>query len=354
MLTDPEIKLLLQIVTNDHQEMPLSPINISRLIRLAVRHKVVYQLLRFAQQYPPLFTPDQLLKLENRSRHNAQRSLTQLSEMKTIAGSFNEKGIGYVCIKGPQLARMIYGREALKESVDLDIILVDNNNLSRVHVLLSELGYTRSNLNQYPGAWRRKIFLTAKREVHYFNQQNKCSIDLHIRPGANTYITEKRFKGFLSRLKAFDLEGKSIPVLPDEAYFVYLCYHGALHQFSRLAWLLDIRAFMQIKSAKLDFSQVSFIARSLQLERCVYLAFVLLKDYFGEEPVGKNDNMPARMRFLAASCHRMLDREPQYGLSLRGRIDKFIYIMVLLKGLAAKIDWIYGIIMRQLIRIIAV
>ncbi|HEX2394652.1 MAG TPA: nucleotidyltransferase family protein [Bacteroidales bacterium] len=355
MLHNKEIKLLLEIATEPgNNAISLAGMNIQQLMQLAFRHKTVYHLHVFAHKNSHLFSKEQLKNIEERSRRSAIQSLVQLYELKKIARTLDDNGISYCCIKGPQLSRMLYGREALKESVDLDIILGKASDLQQVHELFYKLGYSVSNLNEYPGKWRRKIFLIAKREVHYYNRENNCAIDLHIRPGANTYLTEKYFKGFLTGLKTYDLEGTPIPVLQDESYFVYLCYHGALHQFSRLAWLLDIRAFLIMKETTLNFDTVHRIARSLNIERCVILALLLLEKYFGDAFISKVDYslQTKLMHLLAADCYEMLRSQPGYALSLKGRYNKVIYIMKLIKGLPGKIDWFYGIFMRQVIKVI--
>src|SRR5512133_2539624 len=112
MVLTNEIKVLLQISAGEADVAITPDVNILRLIQLAFRHKTVYQLLVFAQHHPENFTRDQIEKLETRSRKIAMQSLTQLHELKKIADQLNKDGIGYICIKGPQLSRMIYGREA--------------------------------------------------------------------------------------------------------------------------------------------------------------------------------------------------------------------------------------------------
>jgi hypothetical protein len=357
---DQEILLLLQIVKGQAGfTSPDSPINTNRLIKLAEMHRVVYQVLLFAQQYNDIFTGEQIAKLEKRCRQGALRSLAQLHELKRIAVALNEKGIGYVCIKGPQLSRMVYGREALKESMDLDIMLVHEANLAEIHAILSGLGYAQSNLNNYKGQFARKIFLIAKREVHYFNRETRCAIDLHIRPGANTYLTDKYFRSFFSNLQTTDLEGTAIKVLSDEAYLVYLCYHGSLHQFSRLAWLLDIRAFLALKRDLLDYKKLMSFALTLHVERSVYLTILLLQRYFGdniplhvqERPDFTSLLEPSkRMHYLVAVCADMPGRDAMYRMTFRGRTEKVVYIMLLIKGIAGKIDWFYGIFMRFVVK----
>lgn len=356
-VNDREIKMLLDLVKGDDlPDISLAGVDISRLLRLAYRHKVIYPMLLFAKKYPESFTKEQIQQLDERNRRVARKSLIQLQELKKIVDVFAENEISFACIKGPQLSRMLYGHQAIKESVDLDILLTEDNRrrLQMIHSLLEQMGYTQSNLNEYPGKWRRKIFLIAKREIHYFNSQTGCAIDLHIRPGANTYLTAKNFRGFLNELKTFDLDCTRVPVLPDESYFVYLCYHGALHQFMRLAWLLDIRAFLQLKYQTLELNKVARIARALNVERSVHLALLLLKQYFGDDykMVSQLKNKSSLIQQLANRCYSMLGCDPGYPLSLKGRFDKVVYIMKLVKGLRGKIDWFYGILTRQLIKLI--
>jgi hypothetical protein len=353
-MNDPELELLLHILkgTSDRQISP-GLCNTARLIQLAETHRVVYQLLLFAQQHHDIFTGEQISHLGNLCRQGALHSLTQLQELKRIAAVLNINCIGYVCIKGPQLSRMIYGRQALKDSLDLDIMLVHEDDLMKVHSILSGLGYTRSNLNKYKGKLTRKIFLIAKREVQYFNRETRCAIDLHVRPGANTYLTAKYFNGLFSGLHTSDLEGTKVPVLSDEDYFVYLCYHGSLHQFSRLAWLMDIRAFLSLKRKVLDYRRIMAIALSLRTERSVYLAMLLLLQYFGDEiprDIADNIRYNNRFRYLVAVCTNIIGRDPGYWMTLRGRTEKILYIMLLIKGIAGKIDWLNGIFMRFVVK----
>ncbi len=215
-----------------------------KLIRLAEMHRVTYQLYVFAQGHPGMLNTSQVEMLADRCRKNALRSLEQLQELIRITGDFQQAGIPVVVLKGPQLARMVHGREALKESVDLDLLLVHDTDLEKAHLLLTGAGYTQSNLNAHTGKLSRKIFLIAKREVHYFNPRNKSHIDLHARAGANTYLTDGLFHDVFNELETFDLDGQPVTIFAREQYLVYLCYHGALHQFSRLGWLMDIRAFV--------------------------------------------------------------------------------------------------------------
>ncbi len=353
-MKDREIAILFRLITGVLGNEMGQGTDMGRLIRLSYQHKVAYQMLLFAQKNPGLFSSGELQKLHENNRMVALKALSQLHALRKLSIVFREKNISFISIKGPQLSRMLYGREALKDSVDLDLMLVKGEkDLAAVHALLTEAGYTRSNLNDYPGRFRRKLFLIAKREISYFNPDTRIAIDLHIRPGANTYLTEHRFEDFFQRLKEFDLEGTSVTVLSDEAYFVYLCYHGALHQFGRLAWLADIRAFLKLKGESMDQQEIQVIAAKWRVTHCVDLALRLIKDYFNEQYISYLTPVSGRMNFLATSCKNVLYRKPGYGMSVAGRINKTIYIQFLVEGFAARIDWFYGIAMRKMIQLLA-
>ena len=353
MSKNREIEILLKILKGDAglQEDPES-FDAGLLIRWAEVHKVVYPLLTFARKYRNLFTRENILRLENHCLQTARRSLSQLSELKRIAAALQENKIDFAVIKGPQLSRMLYGREALKESVDLDIMLAHDSSQAETHELLTRLGYTWSNLAACRSGFTKRIFIIAKREVQYISPATRSHIDLHIRPGANTYLTARLFRDFFNAFEDFDLEGVRVPVPPLEKYFAYLCYHGSLHQFSRLAWLLDIRAFLQTRYHALDFQKVLAIARSWRAERSVFIAMYLLQDYFGDEVPASLTSPPkhaGRTAFLASQCRELLDKDEKYAFSLHGRFGKLIYMMVLIKGLAGKIDLLFGILLRMVI-----
>lgn len=352
--------------------LPGKDFSTDQLIRLALMHRVTGQFYQYVRHHPGIFSDEQLELLDKRVKQNASRSLLQLHELLRICREFNRSGLSYACMKGPQLAKMIYGREALKESVDLDIMLVNESELETAHRVLIELGYDQSNLHDYKSRFAKKIFLLGKREVHYFNAISGCHVDLHIRAAANAYLTAGRFRDLFTDLQSYDLEGIPVPVLPPEKYLVFLCYHGALHQFGRLGWLMDIRFFIINMAKELDFNKVEWIARSLGTERALFLVFILLKEIFGTEMAGSKtggngtvgngtftDEMASSaidilkhnrsIRYMIGVSERIWSRDASYTLGFRGRLERFIYLVMLSKDFAAKIDLIAGILTRNLL-----
>ncbi len=347
---DPELQALISILSgNDYLGIPERGFSTERMIKLALMHRVTGQFIKYAHTHPGAFSALHMEILNRRAKRNASRSLVQLHELIRISREFNRAGVSYACVKGPQLSQMLYEKEALKESVDLDIMLINFSQLETVHRQLTTLGYDRSNLNDYKGRLAKKIFLAGKREVHYFNPGAGCHIDLHVRAAANAYLTAGRFCNFFSDLQEYDLEGVAVPVLPAEKYLVFLCHHGAMHQFHRLAWLMDIRFFMLRMADKLDISKAAHMAASMKIHRSFYLAMILLKDLFGNEipdSIVDRYEYHRSVRFMISESRRIWSRDYVYRLSLRGRIVRIIYLMMLSSGPGAKFDLLLGILIR--------
>ncbi len=355
-VTDPEVSILLRLLSGREGSGRIQGnFDRQRLVALARMHKVSHRLLVYARKHPGFLSPEHTETLETCSKRNALRALTQLQELIRIAIKLKEQNISFAVIKGPQLSRMIYGREALKESTDLDIMLVKQEDFSRVDRILKDLGYSPSGNHDFRTVFGKGFLLTAKREVVYSSSESRCLVDLHLRPGANTYLTKGLFVDFFADLAEMELEGISIPVLPDEKYLAYLCYHGALHQFSRLTWLLDIRAFLVAKHEVLDFGKILAIARKLHATESLSLAMLLLESYFGDEVQEQlKDHIirTGRLRWLQSACIRTLGHDQQYALSFRGRRERFIYMLVLLKGPEAKCDFLFGVLVRNLLPVL--
>jgi hypothetical protein len=346
-----EISLLLQILNAPSFKISDPVSDTGKLLRYARIHRVNYQLLQFARNNPGVLDSDQFQSLDALCRKNALKSLDQLNELLRLSDLLSSGNIPFVVIKGPQLARMVYGREALKESLDLDILLENGDDLDRVYDLFRNEGYTRSNLNAHRKGIKRKIFRIAKREVHFFNPANKIHLDLHIRAGANTYLTARYFRNVFTHTESQEIDGHRIPVFKPAQYLVYLCYHGALHQYFRIGWLTDIRAFIRVKNGQISIEEIIALARQMNALKSLCLTFALLHEYFGDPvpvSIGEISSGLRQLRYLIRSCKQAAAWEPGFGGSWKGRWHKFYYKLLLTNGWAGRIDLVYGILVRFL------
>jgi hypothetical protein len=325
-------------------------VEFEQLAALSARHKTEYYLFAYFQQFPNLILSEQLQQLREKMTQQAVKSLRQLSELITICKNFNQKGIRYAIIKGPHLARMLYGSAAVKVSVDLDILMVKPEDLPAFHAMLINASYICVEQQLLTGTWKQRLFISAKREVHYYNRMTGCAVDLHVKPLANTILTAYRYRDFFADIEQVPFEGITVPVLPAGKYFVYLCYHGACHQFSRLVWLLDIRDFYLQKRDILDMEKILALARSLNMERPVCLAFMMLNILFTIDiphRIKSTVNNSNLLKKLAVQCLQAISLERGEDLRLGARFNRMIYLIRLNKDVAGKADVLLSMVMRQ-------
>ncbi|MBN1413642.1 MAG: nucleotidyltransferase family protein [Bacteroidales bacterium] len=323
-----------------------------KLAALSGRHKTDYYLFTYFQQFPHIVPSEQLQQLKNRMTRQAMRSLVQMNELKSLCKSLNQKGISYAVIKGPHLARMLYGNAAVKVSVDLDVLMVNPDDLACFHEVLTAIGYACVEQHLMNDTWKKRLYISAKRELHYFNRMAGCTVDLHVKPLVNTILTAHRYRDFFEDIELVAFEGIMLPVLPAEKDFVYLCYHAACHRFSRLAWLMDIRNFYVQKRDLLNEEKILSIARSLRIERTVCLAFIMLNILFNVDIPKKvkstvgNSNL---LKKLAIQCLRAISFERAEDLKFQARFDRLVFLIRLNRGFTGKADVLLSVLLRHLV-----
>src|SRR5579871_2756505 len=167
------------------------------------------------------------------ARMVAAHSLWLTGELLRILRAFAEESIPALPFKGPVVAVEAYGEIALRSFADLDI-LVPQSDLADAQQALERLGYEpvvaltpqqeRAYLQsecalQYRHPARSQIV-----ELHWRFSERHASIDL---PMANVW----------ERAGHLNLAGTMVRTLSPEDLVLYLCIHGAKHQWERFEWV---------------------------------------------------------------------------------------------------------------------
>lgn len=356
-LFDSQLLVLLNILNAvvNQTVSPLVPLNdnyFTRLLALSCKNRTNFYLFMYFQRHKHLVLTISLQQIHERMTRQAARSLRQLNELILICTKFNNLNLQYAIIKGPHLARMLYGNSAVKVSVDLDILMVNPEDLFSFHAVFINAGYNCHEQKLLTVSWKRNLYISAKRELHFFNPIVKCAVDLHVKPFANTILTHRRHRNFFSDLERIPFEGITIPILPSEKYFVYLCHHGACHQFARLGWLLDIRNFYNQQKEILVMDKILSVAGSMNTKRSVFLAFYLLEALFDvtmPEKIRQTTDHPGTIQWLAVNCLKAISYTKGESLTLKARFDRIVYLVKLTKGFAGKVDVVLSVFLRHLV-----
>jgi hypothetical protein len=238
-----ELQLILEVINLEKSELEGKRVlendyDWKLFIQLANHHRI------FSYIYPKLkeieWIPSKVLQaLYQQYKKNTFKMLQLCGEMEYISQEFNKNEIPLLFLKGPVLAKSLYGDISLRTSCDIDVLILIEN-LDKAEANLLSLGYVKDDyietvLNDWK--WRHH-------HITFFHPGKGIKFELHWRlnPGPGK---EPGFKELWSRRRISTIT-RTTPIcyLGAEDLFLFLVSHGARHGWSRLRWLLDIKKLM--------------------------------------------------------------------------------------------------------------
>jgi hypothetical protein len=303
---------------------------------------LVERSLRTIQQVPDPIRS----RLEGSVQENTRRNLLMTAELMELLKRFRSDGLMAVPFKGPVLAASLYGDVALRQFMDLDIV-VRGADVQAALALMIEEGYE---------PWFRFSEAEQRRFVRYQNEYSLLRRDDSVLVELQWSVAPRYFAAPLDldvmfeRLDPFRLGGQEVPTFSLEDLFLMLCIHGAKHLWGRLAWVCDLHELG--KRHDISWEQLTARASSAGALRMVLLGVLLSRDLLGSE-------LPATMarsieedrdvravgleieRTLVGSRRRPLTASEMQRLQLRlrlGTIERLRYVARL--GLTPTVgDW---------------
>lgn len=241
------------------------------------------------------------------ARAAASRGLLQARESLRLQEAFEAADLTSMIVKGSPLAILAYGDLGIKESCDVDILVMPHDVLAAREQLLG-LGY-RSNV----GTLQPEVFeqmVKHGKEAQFLHPGKGVSVDLHWR-----LIDYRRLMYGIDvhgPSQTVAVPGGALRTLANEPLFAHLCLHGAVHGWMRLKWLADLNAFIGGRSAE-EVEHLHDAARRYGVGRSASLAISLSERLFGFRP------SPALRRSLENSAvTRSLAGATLAGLAYRG------------------------------------
>jgi hypothetical protein len=241
---------------------------------------------------PELVPKECMQQIQERFATNALWTLRRSGELIRLVAACDAEGILAIPIKGPVLAVQAYGDVALREFVDLDL-LVHPRDLERAAAVLRAHGYTqRSNLSGD--------------EIVFARQDGYDMVELH-----GCLVAHWRLRRSFAldvdalrpRLVPVALVGnRCILTLSPEDLLLALCVHGCSHHWSRLSWIADVAELLR-GQGDLDWTALLARAHELGSERMLLLGLRLAHDLLGAELPA-----PVRARVLTSPVQRLADQ----------------------------------------------
>ena len=246
------------------------PVAWHEFLRLAERHRVLPLCARHLNKLAPDRVPPAAMDaMREYSERNLRRSLLLTGELRMLLQLFEENAIDGVAYKGPVLAQEIYGSVALRDMLDLDILVFKHEAL-RARQLLFERGY-QSVLPAGSDAY----LLWSGCNFPLVNDANGFVVELHWAP--ETCLSERKIAELWQRLEHVSLAGMQVQTFCRQDLLVLLCLHGCRHMWERLEWIAVIAELL--RTTDLAWSELLELARSIGGKRAVLLGVSLAHEF---------------------------------------------------------------------------
>ncbi|MCY4148339.1 MAG: nucleotidyltransferase family protein [Gammaproteobacteria bacterium] len=214
----------------------------SSFVHLAERHRVL-ALIRLGLRHACILDPEvEEIMAPLRQAWNA-RGLMQITGLNLAVECLDQHGIPVLVLKGMPLSEHLYGAPLARENSDIDILIPPVAMNSAVDALCMNGWKPRSP------PWQPKSVLNRYFD-RYVNNRTFSGpggvLELHHRLTNNPYLLHSSFEELDSRAMQVEINGAPFRTMGNSDLLIYLCVHGQLHRWSRLKWLCDIAALMDI------------------------------------------------------------------------------------------------------------
>ncbi len=207
---------------------------------------------------------------------NAQKSLVLTGELIKIFNLFKEHDIPIIPFKGPVLARSAYDSLALREFVDLDILVPEKWVLQSSKLIISQGYEPVYNLTEAQEA----VYVKLRNEHMFWHKDKQITIDLHwsLMPKNFSFSEKDWLLG--DRHEQVYLGSNLVETLSAELLLIFLCAHGAKHGWLRLKWICDLAELIR-SHQELDWDWTFAQADKLGTKRMLCLGLYLCQDLLG-------------------------------------------------------------------------
>ncbi len=270
--------------------------------------------------WPHDVPPDWMATMQEYCRQVSGHNLYLTAELLKLLRAFDAEGILAIPFKGPVLASLVYGNLALRQFLDLDIV-VRQRDIPLAQKLLLAHGYRPHwDLTAMRGGASARV----PGQYPYVSAVTKTVVELHTERTLRYYPIPLELEHVAERLQRVSLGGQQVLSFPPEDMLPMLCVHATKHFWRRLVWICDIAEMSQIPS-RVNWDQAIERARQLGAERMLLLGLYLANDVLQAalpEEIGRRLKASPTIRALTVQVRGQLFRQAH---ELLGIVQRFLF-----------------------------
>ncbi len=248
------------------------PLDWLKAIDLASGHGLSPILSCQVQQHATARVPETIrLCFIERFRAHTIRNFELTKELIEILSLLEKSGVRALAFKGPVLAQQLYGHLSLREFLDLDI-LVAPTHASTVIALLSAKRFEPQFILTRQQFAR---FQRSSSHMGLYHAAKNVLVEVHwalVSPG---YSFSPAAEIAWESVQSVSIAGRSVKTFSTETQLLFSCVHQAKHNWSRLGWLMDLAALIQM-----DWQQIQNRAGSFGTARMIRVSLRLVQRLF--------------------------------------------------------------------------
>jgi hypothetical protein len=311
---------------------------------IAAHHRVLPLLYRWLCECCPEQVPAQeMAALRSIYQANALRSLKLARRLIRVVEALSAQGVDCLCLKGPTLAVQLYGDIALRQSIDLDI-LVRKVDLPHAYPALMSAGYTPEIP---PGVLSPAQMVRVNKHLGFYDREERLELHSEILESGMAHPVPPGY--FCQDPGTVTLLDRPLPVLSAEANLLMLAMQAAGDGWDVLKWPADLARACQVCPPR-DWSAFLSSAREMGVARLVHLALLLAVDPGGAAlppEVLAQCRGDARARALAGEVITRLTGQPRpapvngltFYLRARERLRDRLYYVLNQSFIPKQVDW---------------
>jgi hypothetical protein len=274
--------------------------------------------------------------LRDRFYANIRRNLYLTAALLQLLHLLEEHGILAVPFKGPVLAAAVYGNLALRQCLDLDILVHDCDVLKAKDLLISH-GYRP--LRRWTSV-EEEILLQSRHAYILVRNDEMFTVDLHWRFADRAFASPVDLERLWEHLNQVSLSDTTVRHFAPEELLLILCVNGSKDRWKQLKTICDIAELIRVHQG-MAWERVLEQASTLGSERVLFLGLLLAHDLLGADlpkEIFQRIQTTSAVKSLAARVQERLFREGEvdsspgeaerfaFGLRLRERMrDKVWY-----------------------------
>jgi hypothetical protein len=241
------------------------------IVKTAITHRVFPLLYRSLKITCPQAVPTHHLdRLQLNYLINAGDNLARTTRLLELILLFEDHHIITIPFKGPVLAESAYGDLALRQFVDLDILVYRDQVFDAYQLLLSQgyrtdVSFSAKQIKKYS---KTEYSLTAT------DEDSGMTVELHWEITGRYTGYSFGLDHFGNRLVKTTILGKPIRQFPAEDLLVYLCIHGAKDGWDILDRVCCVAELISAYT-DMDWKRVEQLSGKIHCRRMLHLGLFL-------------------------------------------------------------------------------